>query len=297
MTDRAALDPSHGTRDHCPMKRALTLLSALMLIGCRGEAGAPPAPAPPTADAAPAATPAATPKPPDAKAAGAEPAPEVAKTAAHVHGAGHVPPIDCPLAAAGIDPMGLQPFDKVDEYIAFLERADRAQWQRPDEVVAALGLTGKEHVTDVGAGSGYFTFRLSKALPQGEVRAVDVSPEMVRHVHHKAMTGGVDNVQAVLVDPDDPGVTADSDLVFLCDVLHHVAAREAWFKRLHDAMKPGARLALIEFKQGDLPQGPPEGLKIPRADLVTLAEGAGFRLVEDKPDVLPYQVFLIFERL
>jgi hypothetical protein len=61
-------------------------------------------------------------------------------------------------------------------------------------------------------------------------------------------------------------------------------------------MKPGARLALIEFKEGKLPEGPPEGAKIPRAQLIDLATKAGLALDGEKSKLLPYQVFLVFRR-
>lgn len=80
-----------------------------------------------------------------------------------------LPPIECPLHRAGIDPTKLRPFEEVEKYIQFLERADWAQWQKPDEVIKALGLKGTETVADLGAGSGYFTFRLAKALSKGKV--------------------------------------------------------------------------------------------------------------------------------
>jgi hypothetical protein len=67
------------------------------------------------------------------------------------------PPIDCPLHKLGVDPAHVRPFDDVEKYIAFLEKPDRAVWQKPDDVVAALGLTGSETVVVLGSGSGYFT--------------------------------------------------------------------------------------------------------------------------------------------
>jgi hypothetical protein len=72
-----------------------------------------------------------------------------------------LPPIECPLRKAGIDPTKLKPFEEVEEYVKFLERPDRTKWQKPDVVVQALGFKGSETVVDLGAGSGYFTFRLS----------------------------------------------------------------------------------------------------------------------------------------
>lgn len=206
------------------------------------------------------------------------------------------PPIDCPLRKQGVDPAHMRPFEDVASYVAFLERSDRAAWQRPDEVVAALGLTGAETVFDLGAGSGYFAFRFAKALPRGRVIAADTEAEMVRHIHHKAMMEGVRNLEARLIQPVDPAVPGEVDLVFVCDVLHHVADRPAWLGNIVNAMRSGARLVLVEFKEGDLPGGPPESVKIPREQLVDLVTKAGLALASERADLLPYQTFLVFRK-
>ena len=216
-------------------------------------------------------------------------------TDAQTHNPAH-PPIDCPLHMLGVDPLHLRPFDEVEKYIAFLERPDRAIWQKPVQVVRALGLKGTETVVDVGAGSGYFTFRFAQALPQGMVIAVDTEAEMIRHIHHRVMSDGIKNIQAVLAKPNDPEINHDADWVFICDVLHHVPDRSVWLGRVAAEMKPGARLALIEFKEGKLPQGPPESAKIPRAQLITLATRAGLTFDGEKIKILPYQVFLVFRK-
>ncbi len=206
------------------------------------------------------------------------------------------PPIDCPLHAKGVSPDTLRPFADTEKYIQFLERPDRARWQKPDDVVAAMRLTGTETLADVGAGSGYFTFRFARALPGGKVIATDIDPEMVRHVHHKVMSEGIANVRAVLADPTDPTVDATADVVFVCDVLHHVHGREAWLRRLSAEMKPGARLVVVEFKEGKLPEGPPEGAKIPRAKLTAMLRDAGFILKSEDSKLLPYQILLMLEK-
>ena len=209
---------------------------------------------------------------------------------------GGQPPIDCPLRKAGVDPAHMRPFEDVEDYIAFLDRADRAEWQKPDEVVAALGLKGSETVADVGAGSGYFSFRLARALPQGKVVAIDVEAEMVRHMHHKAMTEGVKNLEAVLTGQDDPAVPKGTDLVLIVDVLHHIQGRVEWLSKASANLETGARLVIIEFREGKLPKGPPEGMKIPRKDLIELARKAGFELASEQGTLLPYQHLLLFAK-
>ena len=84
-----------------------------------------------------------------------------------------MPGIECPLRKAGVDPSQLRPFAEVENYIAFLDRPERAAWQKPDEVVRAIELRGDETVYDLGAGSGYFSFRLARVLPRGRVVAGD----------------------------------------------------------------------------------------------------------------------------
>jgi hypothetical protein len=214
------------------------------------------------------------------------------------HDGGHpaTTPIDCPLAKHGMHPADLRPFTDTEKYISYLERPERAKWQKPEAIVAVLGLAGNETVVDVGAGSGYFSFRLARVLPRGTVIANDIEPEMIRHIHHKAMREGVQNLRAVLSEAEDPGIPPEADLVFVCDVLHHVPNQTVWLGRVAREMKPGARLVLVEFKEGKLPLGPPENLKLSRARQIELAKGAGLVLDEEKPKLLPYQTFMVFRK-
>ena len=204
------------------------------------------------------------------------------------------PPIDCPLRKQGINPHDMKPFEDTQKYIDFLERSDRAIWQKPDAIIQELHLSGTEKIADVGAGSGYFTFRFAQALPKGKVYAIDIEPEMLRHIHHKAMTEGVNNVEVIKSTPDDPKVPADVDLVFVCDVIHHVKNQKMWLQQLSRQMKRGAHVVVIEFKEGDLPEGPPASVKIPKKKLIALITENNFKLETEKSDFLPYQEFLIF---
>lgn len=256
---------------------ALALIVPLLLSGSLGCRHAAPR-AEPSAPATPSAQPPA-----------ASPTPKAGHDPAH-------PPIDCPLRKRGVDPSHLRPFDDVEAYIAFLERPERATWQRPGEVVRALHLAGDETLYDLGAGSGYFAFRFAQALPKGKVIAADIEAEMVRHMHHRAMKEGVSNLEVRLIAPEDPEVPASADLIFICDVLHHVPGREAWLAKVVSGMRTGARLVLIEFKEGDLPEGPPAKVKIPHDEVIHLVTGTGLKLLEDRPDLLPYQTFLVFQK-
>jgi ubiquinone/menaquinone biosynthesis C-methylase UbiE len=232
-----------------------------------------------------------------ALAAGCKTEPKPGEGAGQATGHEHpMPGIDCPLRKAGVDPSQLRPFAEVEKYIAFLDRLERDAWQKPDDVVRALNLRGTETVYDLGAGSGYFSFRFARAVPRGKVVAADLEPEMIRHINHKGVMEGLTNLNLVLIKGDEPQVPREADWVFVCDVLHHVSDRSGWLKKVAGEMKSDARLVLIEFKEGTLPEGPPESAKIPRKQLIELLTEAGLQFEYEKPELLPYQVFLVFRK-
>lgn len=183
-----------------------------------------------------------------------------------------------------------------ERYIAHLESPERAAWQKPDEVVAALKLRGDETVADIGAGSGYFAFRFAGALPEGNVAAIDIDEALLEHVRERAAEEKVGNIVAIRSAPDDPSVPSGADLIFICNVLHHIPEREAWLTKLYAQTEPGTEVAILEFFEGDLPVGPPAGAKIPKPQIVAELATAGFALDREIEGVTPYQHFLVFER-
>jgi cyclopropane fatty-acyl-phospholipid synthase-like methyltransferase len=186
--------------------------------------------------------------------------------------------------------------EDTEAYLERLEQPDRAEWQKPEEVIAALELEGDEIIYDLGAGSGYFTFKMAKHVPEGGVIAVEVEPDFVNYINKKAFDLAVVNATAILTEPDDPGVGDEADLVFICHVLHHVEDWEDWIALLHEQMSPGARVAIVEFEMGDLPVGPDDRMKLLREDVVAALTEVGFGEPEDRGDFLPYQWLLVFER-
>jgi len=180
-------------------------------------------------------------------------------------------------------------------YIASLDDPARDAWQKPDEVLKALALRPGEVVADVGAGSGYFTLRLAAAVGDaGRVYAVDVSPDMIRHLNRRLRDAGVRNVVPVLSDPDDPLLPdASVDRFLIVDTWHHIEGQPKYLGLLKRMLKPGGQVVHIDFQKRDLPVGPPVGMKIARDDLVTQMETAGFRLTAEH-GFLPYQYFLVF---
>jgi len=174
------------------------------------------------------------------------------------------------------------------EYARVLEDPKRDEWQLPHQVITALDLRSGDVVADIGSGSGYFTRRL--AMHSARVYAVDIDAGLLDILKRNAPA----NVIGILAAPDDPKLPpASVDLVFICDVLHHIENRPAYFEKLKKALKPGGRVVNIDFYKKPLPVGPPEGMKLSEREVEQQFAAAGFRKLK-QVDTLPYQYFLIF---
>jgi SAM-dependent methyltransferase len=172
---------------------------------------------------------------------------------------------------------------------------ERDAWQQPEKVVAFLGLDGGETVADIGAGTGYFTVRLAKAVGErGRVLAVDVAPEMLEFVAERARREGLPQVETVLAAPDDPKLPdGQVDLILTVNTWHHIDDRIAYLGTLRADLAPKGRLVIVDFREGELPVGPPAGHKIPRDELVAELKRGGFEPAGELDD-LEYQYVLAF---
>lgn len=168
----------------------------------------------------------------------------------------------------------------------------RDAWQKPHEVIQALALAPDARVADIGAGTGYFAVRLAHSLPKGRVYAVDTEASMVKHVETRAREAGLDNVLGVLGAPGDPRLPEKVDVILLVDVYHHVENRERYFANLAQALKPGGRVAIVDFRM-DSPHGPPRSARIEPERVKAELAKAGYALAQDHA-FLPYQYFLVF---
>ncbi len=173
----------------------------------------------------------------------------------------------------------------------------RDAWQQPERVVDALGLEPGDRVADLGAGGGYFTFRLARAVgPQGRVFAVDVDSDMLSYLEERSAEEGTPQVEVVRAAPDDAGLApASVDLVFTVNTYHHLPERSAYFRRLAAALRPAGRVAIVDFRPGG-------GFwerwlgshATPAGTIREEMEAAGYRLATEL-DFLERQSFLIFE--
>ena len=178
----------------------------------------------------------------------------------------------------------------------WLERPSRAQEERPERVIRNMELAPDSVVADIGAGSGYFSFRISDVVPRGNVLAVDIQPEMLRVIERRALMEGVENVEGVLGTPEDPGLkTASVDAVLLVDAYHEFSHPLEMGRALHDALRPGGRLFLVEYR-GEDPTIPILPLhKMTVAQARKELEAVGFEFVLNRRN-LPSQHFMIFRR-
>ena len=179
-------------------------------------------------------------------------------------------------------------------YIAMLENPARDAYQKPDEVVKALAVKQGELIADIGAGSGYFALRLARAVgPSGHIYAVDVNPDLIRHLNGRIRDAGLLNISTILAPPHDPLLPRSVDRFFIVDVWHHVDDQAGYLALMKKLLRPGGQVVMIDFHKKDLPVGPPLAAQIAREDLLTQMEEHGFRLVREHT-FLPYQYFLVF---
>lgn len=181
-------------------------------------------------------------------------------------------------------------------YIAMLDDPARDAYQKPHEVITALKLKEGEVIADIGAGSGYFTFRLAHHVGDtGRVYAVDVGADMIVHLNRRIRDLQLKNVVTILAAPDDPLLAdASVDRFFICDTWHHIENHDRYLALLKKMLKPGGQIIMVDFKKEPTPTGPPMAMRISRDDLVKEMETNGFR-VDAEHTFLPYQYFLVFK--
>jgi arsenite methyltransferase len=202
-------------------------------------------------------------------------------------------------ATAQGKPMTMEEMHKLHQdskaYIAMLEDPARDAYQKPHEVVMALGLKEGEAIADIGAGAGYFAFRFAHHVgATGRVYAVDVSPDMILHMNRQIRDLGLDNVRTILAPPDDP-LLADRSVnrFFFCEAWHHIADHEKYLSEMKRMLRPGGQVIVIDFRKEATPVGPPPEMRVARADVVREFEAHGYRLANEQT-FLPYQYFLVF---
>jgi ubiquinone/menaquinone biosynthesis C-methylase UbiE len=183
-------------------------------------------------------------------------------------------------------------FQDAERWARVFDDPARDAWQKPDAVIQALALPPAAIVADIGSGTGYFAMRLARAVPKGRVYGADVEPDMVRYLAERGRREGLGNVTSVQAAPEDPRLPESVDVVLVVDTYHHIAERPSYFERLRRSLRPGGRIAIVDFLP-EAPAGPPRDARIPAAFVKEEMGRAGYRLVTEHT-FLPYQYFLVF---
>ena len=177
-------------------------------------------------------------------------------------------------------------------------KASRNDWQQPDRVVVDLGLKEGASVADVGCGSGYFTFRLSKAVgPKGKVLATEISDRGLKAVADRAKKEKITNIQTIKSDPKKTKLAANSvDAAIIVNVLHHVKKedRVELVKDIAAAIKPGGSFFILDWRM-KAGISHDKNHRVRRDVLIGYAEGAGLKL-DAEFFYLKNQVFLRFNK-
>jgi len=176
----------------------------------------------------------------------------------------------------------------------WLERPEREAEEAPSKALAALELKPGMVVADIGAGSGYYTSRMSKLVgPTGKVFATDIQPGMIDLLNRRVQSEGLANVTTILGAMDDPRLAPGSiDLAIMVDVYHELQAPQVFLQKLRGVFKPGGRLVLVEFRKEDARVPILEVHKMSVAEVKTELEAEGF-VLDKVIDVLPWQHIIV----
>jgi ubiquinone/menaquinone biosynthesis C-methylase UbiE len=178
--------------------------------------------------------------------------------------------------------------------ISWLERPEREGEELPDEVVRQMEVRPSDVVADIGAGSGYFTLRLARQVPEGKVFAVDIQEAMLNFIQVRAAAEGLSNVVSHQGEIADTKLPAGSvDVVLMVDAYHEFSHPREMMESIVRALKPGGRLVQLEYR-GEDPAVPIKPLhKMTRWQVKREMEAVGLRWKEGR-DFLPHQHFLVF---
>jgi predicted methyltransferase len=183
-------------------------------------------------------------------------------------------------------------FSDADKWAQVFDDPKRDAWQKPHQVIQALALKPDAVIADIGSGTGYFAIRFAHMVPKGRVYGLDTEPDMVKYLAQRARREGLGNLTALAAAPSDPKLPEQADLVVLVDVYHHIDGRESYFGRLRHSLKPGGRVAVIDFRM-DSPQGPPTAARVASEQVKVEMKKAGYALDKEHA-FLPNQYFLVF---
>lgn len=184
--------------------------------------------------------------------------------------------------------------DSFDVLISDYENEDRVIWQKPGVVIDLLGDLSKKTVADLGAGSGYFAFRL---LPRAQkVLALDIDPRAIAYMDSIKTTLSEDmaaKLELRLVGTESAGMKpAEADAVLLVNTYMYLGDRVTYLNSLKEMIKPGGQIIIIDFKKKSMPIGPPMEDKVDLSVVESELKTAGFKIFSSNDTTLDYQYII-----
>ncbi len=178
----------------------------------------------------------------------------------------------------------------------WLERPGREAEEFPSRLIQALELAPTDVVADIGAGTGYFTFRMARLVTEGKVFAVDIQPAMLEHIRNRMAGEGVANIETVPGSFTSPNLPSESvDLALVVVSYHEFSHPREMMLSVVDALKPGGRFVLVEYR-GEDPTVPVSAVRrMTEAQAIQEMRAVGLRWRETK-NILPQQHFMVFEK-
>jgi predicted methyltransferase len=178
--------------------------------------------------------------------------------------------------------------------LGLLEAPDRDQWQRPDQIMDALGIADGAVVADLGAGGGWFTVRLARRIgPNGLVYAEDIQPQMIGAIERRIQTERLVNVRPILGTARDPRLPAGLDAVLIVDAFHEMEDPVSLLRNVARALKPQGRVGVVDFTPGGGGPGPAPQERVSPDAVIKAAADAGLTLAR-REALPPFQFLLVF---
>jgi SAM-dependent methyltransferase len=205
---------------------------------------------------------------------------------------------------AGGPPSQSQPKGRLfaAQDLGLLEAPDRDQWQKPDQIMDALGIADGSIVADLGAAGGWFTLRLARRVgPNGLVYAEDIQPQMIEEIARRMQSENLLNVKPVVGSPSDPRLPPGLDAALISDAYREMddpgdrTVVVTLLRNVARALKPQGRLGIVDFTPGGGGPGPAADQRVDPAAVVTAARAAGLQLIK-REDFPPFVFLLVFGR-
>lgn len=182
----------------------------------------------------------------------------------------------------------------MNDLVERFESPERDAYQMPEKVLDAIGDLKGKTVMDIGAGSGYFSVKLSKRA--GQVIAADVSKEFQEFLKKRIEKENIKNISLRLLPFDSPELKdGEVDMVFMSNTYHHIDHRPRYFSMVKKGIKSGGSLVIIDYVKSDIPVGPPTEHKVSMDHIIAELKKAGFTSFDINVNLLPYQ-FIITAR-